>query len=65
MQILSKMLSALLVSFFMAFSSVAFAASDVSPVQSQQLTGVGPDTAQQGPDKPKDCKKNPQDPRCK
>lgn len=62
MQILSKMLTALLVSFFMAFSSVAFAASDVSP---QQLTGAGPDTAQQGPDSPKDCKKNPQDPRCK
>lgn len=62
MQILSKMLSALLVSFFMAFSSVAFAASDV---QSQQLTGAGPDTTQQAPDAPKDCKKNPQDPRCK
>ncbi|HET9403090.1 MAG TPA: hypothetical protein VFO57_00730 [Burkholderiales bacterium] len=50
MQILSKVLSALLVSFFLAFSSVAVAASD---------------TAQQGPDAPKDCKKNPQDPRCK
>lgn len=59
MQNLSKALTALLVSFFMAFSGVAFAAS------SQQLTGAGPDTTQQGPDAPKDCKKNPQDPRCK
>ncbi len=62
MQMLNKMLSTLMVAFFMAFAGVAGAASDVSPVKSQVLAGS--DSVQQSPTAP-DCKKDPNDPRCK
>ena len=52
---------ALLVALFMSFAGVAIAAA---PAKSQVLSGIDSGTTQQAPDSPKDCKKNPQDPRC-
>jgi hypothetical protein len=64
MQTLNKLLSTLMVAFFMACAGVASAASDVSPVKPQVLAGADSGTTQQSPTPP-DCKKDPKDPRCK
>lgn len=54
-----KLVSPVLVAFFLAFAGVATASSIT------QAAGTDSVTPQQGPDSPPDCKKTPRDPRCK
>lgn len=57
-ELMLKLVSPVLVAFFLAFAGMATA----SPVQA---AGTESATPQQGPSTPPDCKKTPQDPRCK
>ena len=58
---MQKVISSLLIAFFMAFAGSAVAASGTDRLLS--LSGVDSGT-QQSP-APPDCKKDPTDPRCK
>lgn len=58
-ELMLKLVSPVLVAFFLAFAGIATAAP-LAPAATDSAT-----PQQTGPQTPPDCKKTPQDPRCK